>query len=228
VAGGYAVWSVLAGRRPVPLVGRIAFAAVAVVFFAAGMIYPAFAPFSRGVYEANAADPLTLDGRSTMVRAAPGEYEAIQCFADFVGSASAVGRVEAPCNCGYAPQIGRVSGLTGVPTVLGWANHEGQWRGATYPDVTEARYENGRFRDRLTDVRALYTTRDWDEAWATLERYGIDYVVVGAAERQMISELAGGDPGLRQDYEQGLAKFGQTFTPVCQNEVMAIYRVKPN
>ncbi|WP_119067021.1 DUF2298 domain-containing protein [Aggregatilinea lenta] len=237
LAGGYAVWSLLAGARlpqrkaandtaPLALVGRVAFGAVVIVLVGAGLIYTYFAVRSRGVYEANNTDTLTLDGRSSMITR--GEYEATMCLADLVPKSDSIVLVESSCNCGYQPQIGRVSGLTGVPTLLGWANHEGQWRGDTYEEVTDARTENGEFRDRMTDIGDLYTTRDWDEAWSIIDRYGIDYVVVGNAERQLIATMGGSNESLLRDYQQGLAKFAQVMTPVCQNDTMAIYRVAPN
>jgi YYY domain-containing protein len=237
MAAGYAVWAVLAGREattprkaagadsPLALVGRATFGAAAVVLVAAGLLYSFYAPRSRGVNEANNTDPLTLDGRPTMVTA--GEYEAIMCFSDLVPKSDTTVLAEASCNCGYQPQIGRVSGLSGIPTLLGWANHEGQWRGETYSEVTDARTENGQYRDRMTDINDLLTTRDWDTAWSIIDRYGVDYVVVGNAERNLASSLSSSD-SQRQDYEQGLAKFAQVMTPVCQNDTMAIYRVAPN
>ena len=238
LAAGYAVWSVLAGlgatrerkvagtNSPLALVGRVTFGAGVIVLFAAGMLYTVFAPRSRGVVETSNTDALTLDGRPTMVT--NGEYEVVMCFDDLVPKSDTTVLVESSCNCGYQPQIGRVSGLTGIPTLLGWANHEGQWRGDTYAEVTDARYENGEFHDRMTDIGDLYTTRDWDEAWSIIDRYGIDYVVVGNAERNLVANMGSANESLRRDYEQGLAKFAQVMTPVCQNDSMAIYRVAPN
>ncbi len=67
---------------------------------------------------------------------------------------------------------GRVSTLTGLPTVLGWPGHESQWRGG---------YEEQ--GSRQGDIETLYATGDWQSAKAILERYDIRYVFVGNLER---------------------------------------------
>jgi uncharacterized membrane protein len=66
----------------------------------------------------------------------------------------------------------RVSEYTGLPGVLGWVGHERQWRGG---DTEMA--------GRQEDLARLYETRDWDEAKAIIEQYGIRYIIVGNIER---------------------------------------------
>jgi uncharacterized membrane protein len=67
---------------------------------------------------------------------------------------------------------GRVSELTGLPTVLGWPGHESQWRGG---------YEEQ--GSRQGDVETLYATADWQTAKEIISRYNIRYVYVGGLER---------------------------------------------
>ena len=67
---------------------------------------------------------------------------------------------------------GRVSTLTGLPTVLGWPGHESQWRGGSE--------EQG---SRLGDIDTLYATADWNTAREIIARYNIRYVFVGNLER---------------------------------------------
>ncbi len=43
----------------------------------------------------------------------------------------------------------------------------------------------------------------------------------------MIRQMAGDDAGRLNEYEQGLAKFEQMLTPVCQSGDVAVYRVAP-
>jgi hypothetical protein len=70
-----------------------------------------------------------LDGSAYLARANPGDAATIS----WVDQHANVGDVlvEAP-GCGYGTFEGvpmnRVSSFTGVPAVLGWRNHEGQWR----------------------------------------------------------------------------------------------------
>jgi len=240
------------GGLPLVEVGRGIFAVVVVLLFAAGLLYPAFAIRARtlvdtgrlaladqiaacqagetaqagATVECPKQSPLTLDGAPTLVLGSPDEYAAIQCLASLEQSSDAI-LVEAPCHCGYHPEIGRFSALTGIPTLMGWGNHEGQWRGASLPAVTDTRIELGQRRDRFTDVQELYTTQDWSRAWAMIDRYGIDYIVVGNAERNMIRDLAGDDASLLQTYQMGLQKFQQVLTPVCMSGNTTVYRVAP-
>lgn len=65
----------------------------------------------------------------------------------------------------------RISSHTGIPTVLGWGNHEGLWRGND-PEVAE--------RERA--VRAFYEAPDPQSAYAILKRFGVTHVVVGPLE----------------------------------------------
>jgi len=59
-----------------------------------------------------------------------------------------------------------------LPTVLGWDNHEGQWRGS--------RDEIG---SRTPDIQQLYVSSDWEAVKAILVKYNIRYVYVGPLER---------------------------------------------
>jgi uncharacterized membrane protein len=167
---------------------------------------------------------LTLDGTPTMV--SRDEYAAIQCLDKLEKGSDAI-VAEAPWPGGYNPQFGRFSGLTGIPTLMGWQNHEGQWRGDTFAAVTDARFDNGVYRDRMIDIREMYTTLEWDLVWSVIDRYGIDYVVVGDAERQMARTLAGDNPSLQRDYDEGLTKFERVLQPVCTSGSTVVYRVTP-
>ena len=254
IAAAFGAWSVLGkatragmvtGRRVVVLQG--VYASALVLLLAAGMAYPLLATQGRALVDTGrlaaqdrraeclrAAVPgetalcealpaLTLDGAPTMVSA--DEYAAIHCLALLERGGGAV-LAEAPGGA-YEPHKSRFSGLTGIPTLIGWQNHERQWRGATYPQVTDYRIENGQRRDRASDVQDLYTTQDWARTWQIIDRYGIDYVVVGGAERTMIRQLAGDDASRQREYELGLTKFEQILTPVCEFGSAAVYRVRP-
>ncbi|MBP8972427.1 MAG: hypothetical protein KBH93_01015 [Anaerolineae bacterium] len=255
MAAAFGAWSVLGrftrigigtSRRAVVLRGI--YAAALVLLFAAGMAYPVLATQARALVDTGrlaaqdrraecqraAAETgetvlceslpaLTLDGAPTMVSG--DEYAAIQCLATLESGGGAV-LAEAPGGA-YEPHKSRFSGLTGIPTLIGWQNHERQWRGSTYAEVTDYRLENGERRDRASDVQDLYTTQDWARAWQIIDRYGIDYIVVGGAERTMIYQLAGDDAGRQREYELGLTKFEQILTPVCEVGSVAVYRVRP-
>jgi uncharacterized membrane protein len=71
-------------------------------------------------------------------------------------------------------EFARVSSQTGVPTVLGWANHEGLWR-SNDPEVGQ----------RGAAVKTFYTTTDPRTAAAVLQKYGVTHVVLGDMERRL-------------------------------------------
>lgn len=252
VAAAFGAWSVLGkaanSARWWTVVPQGAYALALILLLAAGTAYPVLATHARALVDterlaaqerraecqraaAEAAltvqcespPALTLNGTPTMV--SPDEHAAIQCLAALESSGGAV-LAEAPGGA-YEPHKSRFSGLTGIPTLIGWQNHERQWRGPTYAEVTDYRVENGERRDRARDVEDLYTTQDWARAWQIIDRYGIDYVVIGGAERAMIRQLAGDDAGRQREYELGLAKFEQVLTPVCEFGSAAVYRVRP-
>jgi YYY domain-containing protein len=95
---------------------------------------------------------------------------------------------------GYA----RMSTISGQPTVLGWVGHEGQWRGG-YLEMGS----------REGDMRLLYETRDWTVARQIIDRYHINYIVVGSMEAQAYAV-----------FEQ---KFQKNLTMVFQQGGVTIY-----
>jgi uncharacterized membrane protein len=68
----------------------------------------------------------------------------------------------------------RVSMMTGLPTVMGWVNHEAQWRGNDFISVAA----------RENDIRMIYTERDWTITEQLLDQYNITYVVFSPLERE--------------------------------------------
>ena len=67
---------------------------------------------------------------------------------------------------------GHISVYSGLPTVLGWPMHEGQWRGTYEPQGS-----------RQDDIRSLYETTSWETANTILSKYGIRYIFIGTLER---------------------------------------------
>jgi YYY domain-containing protein len=153
------------------------------------------------------ADP-TLDATRFVEREHPDEAPAIAYIDELEGrptllSAPATGRYPGPGGDAPAPpgmyswDSSPAASLTGVPTVAGW-HHEVGYRG-TEPYLT-----------RVRDVDAAYTGPP-ERTVAVLERYGVEYVWVGPAERARYGSVTfAGVEGL---------------TPVFQNEAVTIYRV---
>ena len=114
---------------------------------------------------------LSLDGASGLLR--PDDQSVIYCLSELVGDADVV--VAEAVRSAYDVNYGRVGTLAGIPIVLGWENHERQWRGPTYAEIAGSR------RD---DMELLYSAVYFDTAETIIERYGINYILYGSTERQ--------------------------------------------
>lgn len=143
---------------------KIVFTSLAVIIFGITLVYPYFALAERINYRNQRAN--TLDGNAFLRDFNPDEYEAIQFLAraPYGVVSEAVG--------GSYTHYGRISRLTGLPTVLGWPGHELQWRGGTAEIGT-----------REQDIAVLYSTADWQQAQRIISQYQIDYIYVGQLER---------------------------------------------
>ena len=134
------------------------------------LLYPVNAAVSR---MRQRSGPLSLDARGPLARRAPGDAAAIAWLEKNAPRGSVV--LEATGN--PYTDFARISSHTGLPTVLGWANHEGLWR-SNDREVAE--------REGL--VRNFYETADAGTALAILRRFRITHVVVGDLERQQYPE----------------------------------------
>ncbi len=207
IASAYGAYTILADvewtLRPSG-VTRAIFAVLLVAVLAAGLTYPVLALYSRTIVEAGRSGDqpvaLTLDGGPTLATA--DDYAALQCLARAVGTRESV-LVEA-VGAAYRPELGgRVSALTGIPTVLAWENHERQWRGATYNEAAGTRAQ---------DIERLYNDIDWSSVAEIARRYGINYIFIGSAEHRAYDSF-------------GLDKFLRNLTLVCQSGDTMVFQV---
>ena len=156
----------------------------------AGLVYPAYALNER--LRGTSIDTFQIDGTAYFSMSNPDEMQAVQ-FLQQNGCgvlAEAVG--------GSYTQYGRISKYSGCPTVLGWPGHEMQWRGSIDP-----------LGSRDADIRTLYTTRDWMTAAGIIEKYAIQYIVVGDLERS--------------SYQTDVRKFSEHLPVLFQNDTVVIY-----
>ncbi|GIW39922.1 MAG: hypothetical protein KatS3mg076_0499 [Candidatus Binatia bacterium] len=170
-----AAWAVLSlARIDAPRLRQGALAATAVLFLGA-----CFYPVGLTRTRLGSPWPRTLDGNAYLAREHPDDFAAIEWLRENVRGLPVVLEATGDPYSYYA----RISSNTGLPTVMGWANHEGLWRGHD-PDVEKAR----------KDVLRIYQAPTLGEVAPLLDAYGVRYVVVGELERK--------------DYgEAGLAKF---------------------
>jgi uncharacterized membrane protein len=143
---------------------KVIFSATVVIVLVICLIYPFFTLKER--ISAFPNKEISLDGNAYFQNFYPEEYQAVTFLKDvpYGVITEAVG--------GSYSNFGRISRLTGLPTVLGWPGHEVQWRGGAE--------EIG---SRESDISILYSTDLWDEAQKVIDQYEIDYIYVGPLER---------------------------------------------
>ncbi|MGB8984169.1 MAG: DUF2298 domain-containing protein [Anaerolineales bacterium] len=159
-----------------------------------GLVYPAFSlPHKTDNFRFARPEQRTLDGAAYLAGSKPDDYRAIQFMQQLDPGvvAEAVG--------GSYTEYGRVSTFTGLPAVLNWPGHEGQWRDYALQGSREG------------DIETLYTTNNWFTAREIIDRYQIRYIYVGDLERTT--------------YPVNEEKFGRYLKPVFQEGSVTIYEV---
>jgi YYY domain-containing protein len=161
------LWEELRGTRAM-------FAKIALTFTVAAASLYCLIMLPAKIHEAQPENNLlslnlTLDGRSN--------FYTDDDMASFAWLQSAPYGVVLEATGGqYQPNYARAGTFSGQPTVLGWAGHEGQWRGG-YTEVGS--------RDQ--DIRTMYESPDWAETKALLERYHVRYIYIANSERTTYS-----------------------------------------
>jgi len=122
--------------------------------------------------------PVTLDGTEYLSREHPDDFAAIRWVRENVTDLPVVLEATENPYSYYA----RFSSNTGLPTVMGWANHEGLWR-SHEPGVEQ----------RKAEVIRMYKAPTLEEITPLLDRYHVKFVIVGELERK--------------DYGSGVDKF---------------------
>jgi len=181
-------------------IARGAYFVAFALLLGASMVYPALAIPNRAN---DFARKPTLDGIAWIRDINPGDYAAIQ----WLGENAPRGAVALEAAGGEYSYGNRISMATGLPTVLGWAGHESQWRGNSkfYKDDAAG-------IDRAADIQRTYQTIDPKETLTYLDKYAIKFVVVGQEEKNMY--------GLTKTQ---IEKFGKVMTLVFENGDVRIY-----
>ena len=148
------------GRR------RTAFRAVVAAAVLVSVMYPLNAAISRARQKEG---PLSFDAFGPFAKRSPGDAETAQ----WMLRAVPLGAVVMEASGDPYSDFARIATHTGIPNVLGWANHEGLWRRGDR-EVAE----------RLARVRNFYTSGDPRGAWDTIQKLGVTHVVVGDLERR--------------------------------------------
>ena len=173
-------------------VANIAVSVLFALVLLVGLTYPALSIFNK----TNSFKPpfgYSLDDFDRVQRENPDEAAAITWLR------AAPDGVVAEAVGGAYSNYGRISIYTGLPTVLGWGNHEGQWRDQALQGT------------RPDDIPTLYTTNDWTTTQEIINRYNIRYIFVGGLERGT--------------YQVNEEKFNRFLKPVFQQGSVTVYEV---
>ncbi|MFH1487262.1 MAG: DUF2298 domain-containing protein [Chloroflexota bacterium] len=168
---------------------------LAAIVLVASLVFPVTATYSKTSFFGR--EP-TLDGLAHFQASNPAEYEAIQWLSHNTRGAPVI--VEA--TGGEYSQYGRVSTYTGLPTLLGWAGHEIQWRGSAAP-----------FAGRAEDIATIYQSEDMNLVASLLKKYNVSYVYVGRLETGNYGTVA-------------LDRFKDVLDVAFRNQAVTIYRVR--
>lgn len=142
-----------------------------------------------------------LDGTAYVKKEHPQDYEAILWFMNLSGNPVII---QAPGEL-YTWNTA-ITTFTGLPTVIGWAGHELNWR---FPKRSEIDL-------RWSDVGRMYTSGDIREVKALLTKYNVSYVYFGEAEAKRF-----GNPRL---FEENTDMFEKVF----EFGDAVIYEFSPN
>ncbi|MEP7359339.1 MAG: hypothetical protein ABI847_18955, partial [Anaerolineales bacterium] len=204
VAGAFGLWHILqAGRQ----LTRWLAAALLGLAMLGGLVYT-FSSFQSKIRQNTNDDQAIglapgprLDGIAWFAQKFPDEWAGIVWLREHVTGSPVIAEAAGGA---YNIEESRFGMATGLPSVMGWTNHEGQWRGSAYGLVAE----------RPDQLQTLYQVRDWTAAQAILDRYQIEFVIVGNLERTKYNPV----------YP---AKFEQHMDIAFQSGTLTIYRRKP-
>jgi uncharacterized membrane protein len=166
------LWGIVAAYASVDLMTCLKgfkawiFNVIWIVTIIGGLAYPVV----MLLYKTNNFNPAqwTLDGNAYLKNYYGDDYTAIQWL-----DQQPLGIVSEAIGGSYS-DYAIVSTRTGMPTVLGWPGHEGQWRGG-YTEVGS----------READIKELYVTDDWSKALEIIQRYNIRYIYLGSMEKNL-------------------------------------------
>ena len=169
-----------------------------ILLTAGSLVYPLAAiPSKAGDFRGQA----TLDGLAYLRQGSPADVAAIEWIRANVPPDAVV--VESSGGS-YSPEgAGRISMSTGNPTLLGWDFHERQWRGGAYDRLAAGRPEA---------LDQIYRTTRPEELPKLLEKWGVDYVLIGPLERRKFGIT-----------DAALARFDRVLTRVYDKDGVRIY-----
>ena len=193
LAAAYTSWLIFNNLKKI---GRGVFTFILSVILLSGIIYSVgtIAETTQGF-----SRKPTLDGLQYFANYYPEDWAAVQWLNANISKDEVV--LEGTRGAYWIEgRSSRIAMLTGIPTVMGWVNHESQWRGPDFRDVS----------NREEDITSIYVSRDWETTEALLDKYKINYVIISPAEWEWYGSI-------------NLAKFENNMTRVFEYGEMFIY-----
>ena len=167
VVGAYVFWTFLRAMLNGNKTRTFAWVGVLAITLALiGPFYYTVAALSDKADSASVQDG--LNGTVYLKRNSAADFEAIMWLQASANSPTTV----AEAHGGSYTDAGRISTYAGLPTVLGWVGHERLWR-QNHNEIT----------DRENDLQVIYTGQDAEQINQTLQKYGINYIILGCRER---------------------------------------------
>ena len=165
-----------------------------------GLVYPAATTVQRT--DGFRKTP-TLDGFAFLEQHQPEDYQAAQWLIENVPGRPVVLEAVGGPYSHYA----RIATQTGLPTVLGWPQHERLWRGAAAESA---------IAERERDIDTIYRASNLAEVRHLLDRYNVEYIVYGYLEASKY----------RDSGAAARAKFDTGLETVFRAGNTAVYKVE--
>ena len=147
------------------------YSAVSFILIFSVMIYPYMAITS---YYGELKNYIGIDGTRYLKNSRPSDYLLIEWMNTHIQGQPVIVEAQGDSYTDYS----RISSNTGIPTVLGWTVHEWLWRGSY--DIPSP---------RIGDISQLYESNDVETTRGLLNKYKVEYVVIGDLEREKYPNL---------------------------------------
>ena len=182
---GSSLWRAVRASRPAAPGLAAGAAVLGVALVVLGLVYPAATTVQRT--DGFRKTP-TLDGFAFLKQHQPEDYQAAQWLIENVPGRPVVLEAVGGPYSHYA----RIATQTGLPTVLGWPQHERLWRGAAAESAIV---------ERERDIDTIYRASNLAEVRHLLDRYNVEYIVYGYLEASKYRDYGA---AARAKFEAGL------------------------
>lgn len=184
---------------------RLLWSTLLLLLLLAGMVYPIVGSYQRTNHYMQRTN--SLDGLNYLQSYDPSDYAAIRWLNSHIQGNPVIVEAFGPQGGDYS-DYGRISAFTGLPTLMGWAGHEYQWRVNWLNNDSNA----ADFYRRGADINAIYTNTHPDAVLSLMNQYNAQYLYVGPLEESTY-------PGAN------LHRFGSFMQTVYSANGVTIYQV---